>query len=264
VRVTYRAFGYATDSLTVTLQVAPPPPPVLLQVHATALAGCGPATLQAVSGLPPGTHLYWQGPGVTVADTLPSLTVRQPGQWHLLARRGQCLSIDSVTVVRGPVLPDSVLASSGSGCVGGSVTSVVLNAVDDLPAGTHLRWLGPGTTAADTLTALTVALPGTYTLLATLDQCRAEQTYALPGCDGPMPNVITPNGDGLNEVLVVPQPGSWTLEVYDRWGRPVWRSAPGGYRDDWGGQGSGDGTYFYLLTHLLDGRRLKGWVTLMR
>ena len=84
-----------------------------------------------------------------------------------------------------------------------------------------------------------------------------------------MPNILTPNGDGRNDALAVDLPGAWTLEVFDRWGRRVFTTGPGAYRSGvWGGQGGGQGvgagTYFYLLTRPADGRRLKGWVEVVR
>ena len=74
---------------------------------------------------------------------------------------------------------------------------------------------------------------------------------ADPDC--PVPNVFTPNGDGLNDTFIIPcteeYPGS-TLLVFNRWGDEVYRSND--YRNDWAGTYREDllplGTYFYILT----------------
>lgn len=78
-----------------------------------------------------------------------------------------------------------------------------------------------------------------------------------------LPNVITPNGDGLNDAFAVETPGPWSLVVYNRWGREVWRSPAAGYASDWEAVGLSAGVYYYYLTHA-DGRRYRGALTVVR
>jgi hypothetical protein len=76
-----------------------------------------------------------------------------------------------------------------------------------------------------------------------------------------IPNLITPNGDGLNERLVLPYPGAgpWALEVYSRWGRSVYRSSD--YHNEWGAEAAA-GLYYYLLRSPTAVH--KGWVEVVR
>ena len=76
-------------------------------------------------------------------------------------------------------------------------------------------------------------------------------------------NVITPNGDQVNDFFKMPDlPLDFcdrkfaSIVIYSRWGQPVFRSEARGFA--WGGQGVG-GLYYYLVTYT-DGRRFKGWV----
>ena len=76
-------------------------------------------------------------------------------------------------------------------------------------------------------------------------------------------NIITPNGDGQNDLFYLPDlPLDYCdrkfagIVIYSRWGQPVFRSNDRGFR--WGGQGVG-ALYYYLVTYT-DGRRFKGWV----
>lgn len=72
---------------------------------------------------------------------------------------------------------------------------------------------------------------------------------------GNLQNVITPNGDGLNDVLDLSgitngDPCEFT--VYTRWGTPVYNQEV--YNNAWGGTTDGgakldDGTYYFVLTH---------------
>lgn len=64
-----------------------------------------------------------------------------------------------------------------------------------------------------------------------------------------VPNVFTPNGDGVNDVFRIPGAESlreFNCEIYNRWGRKVYEwSNPD---DGWDGDGYSDGVYFYIVT----------------
>jgi len=77
-------------------------------------------------------------------------------------------------------------------------------------------------------------------------------------------NIITPNGDGKNDVLwidnIVLYPHN-TLTIFNRWGKQVYQTR--NYRNDYGGQEQAQGMYYYLVT-LQDGTRYKGWFEILR
>ncbi len=84
-----------------------------------------------------------------------------------------------------------------------------------------------------------------------------------------VPNLITPNGDGKNDVFVIDglelHPDH-TLSIFNRWGNEVYRSN-GIYKNDWNGNGLNEGTYYYLLKiKEKDGseRSKTGWITLIK
>lgn len=67
-------------------------------------------------------------------------------------------------------------------------------------------------------------------------------------------NAISPNGDGLNELLEIVDPsdecGQIDLTIYNRWGQIVYEQA--NYQNDWSGKGKlgddlPDGTYYLVL-----------------
>jgi len=70
-------------------------------------------------------------------------------------------------------------------------------------------------------------------------------TYA---CDIYVYDVITPNGDGLNEFFEVEGlelfPNS-ALKIFDRWGGLVYESAD--YKNNWGDPNAPEGTYYFIL-----------------
>jgi gliding motility-associated-like protein len=67
-----------------------------------------------------------------------------------------------------------------------------------------------------------------------------------------IPNVITPNGDGINDYLVINSSGlnNFSIHIYDQWGRQVWSSQ--NINDQWNGKTTSgndlvSGTYFYIV-----------------
>lgn len=81
-------------------------------------------------------------------------------------------------------------------------------------------------------------------------------------------NGFSPNGDGLNEVFKIKniEKYSNTVEVYNRWGVMVFQEKD--YKNTWQGTYKSadlpDGTYFYRIDLLKDGRKFNGFLQLMR
>lgn len=78
-------------------------------------------------------------------------------------------------------------------------------------------------------------------------------------------NVITPNGDGQNDLFIIDNvtlyPGN-SLSIYNRWGRQVFTATD--YQNNWGGEaGTAPGMYYYLFK-LADGTTTKGWVEVVK
>lgn len=63
-----------------------------------------------------------------------------------------------------------------------------------------------------------------------------------------IPNVITPNGDGVNDAFYISNITNFPdahLYVYNRWGEKVYEAMP--YLNDWTPKEEPEGTYFYVL-----------------
>ena len=85
-----------------------------------------------------------------------------------------------------------------------------------------------------------------------------------------LPNTITPNDDGVNDVWNIPgidqYPGVQVF-IYNRWGSEVFQSA--GYRTPWDGKNNGEllptGSYFYVIDYQETGtENLNGTVNIIR
>ncbi|MEZ2415246.1 gliding motility-associated C-terminal domain-containing protein, partial [Muriicola sp. E247] len=96
-----------------------------------------------------------------------------------------------------------------------------------------------------------------------------EASPEIPDNCGLEFNQFSPNGDGVNDLLVVNCielfPNN-TLEIFDRYGNMVFNAAR--YDNSWDGTGkNGDlpkGTYFYVLTFGEEQEVLKGWIQIIR
>lgn len=83
-----------------------------------------------------------------------------------------------------------------------------------------------------------------------------------------IPNVFTPNGDGVNDVFFIPGLDTYTeneITIINRWGNNVYEKT--NYKNDWTGNGLPEGTYFYILkVKTLAGSWdvYKGYLTLIR
>lgn len=111
--------------------------------------------------------------------------------------------------------------------------------------------------------------PGTY--LVTLVVTTAEGcvdtvavSYVIRPEDVIIPNVFSPNGDGVNDLLVFENLQYYQnhLSIFNRWGQEVFTA--NNYRNNWRASGVPDGTYFFVLHINDDGREFTGHVTILR
>ncbi|MCK5787503.1 MAG: gliding motility-associated C-terminal domain-containing protein, partial [Chlamydiia bacterium] len=115
--------------------------------------------------------------------------------------------------------------------------------------------------------------PGVFLVeLEIKNGCKSAIEIKTKSCIVQIPNIITPNGDDVNdkfkiilkdskEEFYLSFPNS-TLIIYNRWGKKVFES--NNYMNDWDGNGAADGVYYWTL-ELEDGKetQMQGTVTIM-
>jgi gliding motility-associated-like protein len=100
------------------------------------------------------------------------------------------------------------------------------------------------------------------------DHMAQDSVYAVNNQSLIMPNLITPNGDGHNDcVLIKDENGSEILpgsvfNIYNRWGDPVYRI--NNYKNgDFCGSILSDGIYYYFIKTGCGADEYKGWIQII-
>ncbi len=154
--------------------------------------------------------------------------------------------------------------------------STLLTVIPELAGDNRLwlyQWMLEGANMAgrvsDTLMAKTMA---TYMVRVTDSITGCDKIFDLAvfdqNCDLRIPNVFTPNGDGMNDVFEIENleyyPGS-VMVIYNRHGRKVFENNDY-YLNWWDGGNQPAGTYYYVLTYARLGKRnqTQGIITIVK
>ncbi len=186
--------------------------------------------------------------------TTPSISISQPGTYSVnTTDQNGCTSSAQLVVGTKPTPTITVTADKTSVPVGQEVQLTASGA-------DNYSWL-----PAETLDNPTIANPKakptantTYTVTGVVTEgCSAKSSIDILIDTEPtslkVTNVFTPNGDGKNDVWVIPGIEFYqecTLTLFDKNGSKVFEQK--GYKNDWDGNYNGkaapEGTYYYLLS----------------
>lgn len=237
-----------TQSITIR-----PIPTVVLS--APRLVICpGQSTTLTAGPQPPGSAFRWQN-----GSTQASLVAQAAGTYTLVVTNAQgCSAQASVRVSLLPVSP-AFLGQDTTVCL---EQPYLLRPRQAQLLGTTYRWQD-GSTAS----SISVASPGRYELqTTTADGCvdQAGITISNGNCPVVLPNIITPNGDNQNQTFVLEglNAPDWSLRIFNRWGREIYRQEQ--YGNGWAAENEPDGVYYYQLINRLTNQRIKGWLEVRR
>ncbi|MES2649809.1 MAG: PKD domain-containing protein [Bacteroidota bacterium] len=111
----------------------------------------------------------------------------------------------------------------------------------------------------------------TYSLTVTSQEgCKASDEVLVKILrDFKIPNVFSPNGDGINDVWKINNLGDYpgaVVEIFDRYGSLAYRTI--GYNNPWDGRRNGNpvpvGVYYYIITPKNGAEKVTGSVTVLR
>lgn len=139
---------------------------------------------------------------------------------------------------------------------------------------------GPGFTSyvwstGATTQTIQVTEAAVYSVTTTFNSCEQDDNIAIGDeCPGEIfiPNVFTPNNDGLNDFFVIDNVNLESLDIviYDRWGKFLYTTGDKNFR--WDGTFKGndlpEGVYYYVCTYKLitdeNTFETKGTITILR
>jgi gliding motility-associated-like protein len=198
-------------------------------------------------------------------DTLSTITVSTPGVYTIVgANKRGCRKSESFNVLEHP-LPEADFTLSGN-----PLDSRHNLITCSLPAQDNVSYfwdMGDGTTETGSTIQHSYSISGsvlyyTITLLATSQfECQSTSDEIVDVVPF-VPNVFTPNGDGINDVFMP----NLELEIFDRNGLVLY-SGNTGWDGNYNGRSADPDTYFYIL-YYSDRNAMqhskKGYVTLVR
>jgi len=123
-------------------------------------------------------------------------------------------------------------------CVG-SETPLAAGIVNGLPPYSFVWNDGVNFSAVTNPTIYSSLLSGTQTItLSVIDQCgiieEITRTLEVIPCEVIIPNIITPNGDGMNDNFVITNLEFFpknNLVIFNRWGKKIFEKT--GYQKEW-------------------------------
>ncbi|MBC6700050.1 DUF7948 domain-containing protein [Hymenobacter puniceus] len=133
--------------------------------------------------------------------------------------------------------------------------------------GSYVWDFGDGTFGSGAAPSHTYTRPGIYQVRLVAryglnGQCEESRVVTVNIFQEEKPNVITPNGDGLNDTFkpfVTLQPVD--IQIFNRWGKKVFEQ--NNYSQGWGQDNVPGGVYFYQLKSTT-GESWKGWLEVVR
>lgn len=207
---------------------------------------------------PPGTTVTF-APNTSALN--PTVTVNSPGIYAFTITDLECNQSQTIDIF---YLEDPVVNITGSTlCVEDLVT------LDATNLNSTYLWTGGSTNPTY---GFSTAVPGTYTINVDVTNICASVSdtafFTVDDCEIIIPNIITPNGDNINDIFVITgmerHPNS-LLKIFNRWGNLIYENA--NYQNTWNGETMNgklvsDGTYYYVVV-LDNGDLFNGHVTVL-
>jgi len=203
---TISTYNTTSNSLSVELLVNE-----TLTINSTSLVSCGPAepiTISTTTGLSGETY-DWFRDGINLGVSTPDLTVTEAGTYQLVLQRNGC-PLRSNEIIINPLDENLITLDPSANLVfpeGGSRTVTA-------SGGSTYRWLDSNNVEMSTSSSMTFTQEGDFVLIATIGNCQVIRNLNVSYLDTfKVPNVITVNGDGINDQWIIPNSYSNKVDV---------------------------------------------------
>ncbi|QLG47236.1 gliding motility-associated C-terminal domain-containing protein [Costertonia aggregata] len=209
--------NYEVDGEITTYTATSNPLPVQLIVNetltitSTGVVSCGPSeiiTMTTTTDLT-GQSFDWFRNGTNLNNGDAVLNITEPGTYQLVLDRNGC-PLRSNEIIVSPLDPALISLDSDTDVIFPEGTTRTVTA----SGGTAYQWFDANNVAISNSSSVTLTEEGEYTLLANIDNCQITRQLTVTYQDTfRVPNVITVNGDGINDQWVIPNTYSNDPEV---------------------------------------------------
>ncbi len=265
---------FGTDS--VTIQVIETPKVAFVNTFAE---GCSPIEVNFTSLTSDGVLLTWDFGDDSPRENGSSVThvFATPGTYPVMlwgTNIGGCTDssdVPTIVTVHDTVVP--AFHSDPNYPVELTLPGTEVHFTDDTPGATSWLWnFGTGFTSSAENPVYSFGTPGTYFVSLIVQNqfgCAGTVThgpYIIKVPDIFIPNVFSPNGDGINDTYIVQYTGNqhFSFAVFDRWGVKQYTTT--NKNAGWDGTNKGnevvEGVYYYTLN--IGDREFTGNITLVR
>jgi gliding motility-associated-like protein len=112
-------------------------------------------------------------------------------------------------------------------------------------------------------TVITAQHMGRYVVyIRDANGCVKEYETEIQESKFTIPNIFTPNGDGVNDTFFIRNlPAGTFVTISNRWGKIIYKSS--NYQNDWTGEGYSEGIYYFTVNIAGQGQH-NGWVEIKR
>ena len=222
--------SFLAPSNALAIQLATGVPPVITPDALSFCPDGGSIIISSDTDLT-GLTYEWTLDGNSLPDTGNSLEVSAAGSYRLVLQRDGCTQPSNEVVLA--EVDDSGLDVDAEDEIlvrEGSSRTVTATGADSY------QWFDPNSTQISSTDSASFDTAGQYVLIATIGGCQFSRFFQVLLEDTfELPNTISPNGDGFNDVWVIPNTysgrGSVRIDLMDRRGRIVYST--NNYQNNW-------------------------------
>ncbi|NND79073.1 MAG: gliding motility-associated C-terminal domain-containing protein, partial [Maribacter sp.] len=199
---------YNTTSNTLAVQLLTSESLTIASTSTVYCSASDVVTLSTTTSLS-GETFEWQRDGASINTSSDAFDVNAAGTYRLVLDRNGC-SLISNEITISPI-DESLITLDPSGDVvfpEGNSRTVTAS------GGTAYRWYDADNVEMGTSSSMNFTTDGVYTLIANIDNCEIARQITVTYLDTfKVPNVISVNGDGINDQWVLPNSYSNRADV---------------------------------------------------